>query len=82
MPSILHCLVIMGWLFEGLLEYRPISWLVAQLLARKDPELGSTLRTTGITTDIQFLPPGRNVIPSVATAHLSYRLLPCRSACL
>ena len=58
---------------------RPISWLLAQILSRRDAELGSALRTTAVTTEIELFPPGKNVIPSLGKAVISYRLSPCES---
>ena len=55
---------------------RPLSTLLSYVISRSDGDLSACVRTTGVLTDIELLPQGKNVIPSLARAHFNFRLLP------
>ena len=55
---------------------RPLSTALSYVISRRDGDLSACVRTTGVLTDIQLLPQGKNVIPSLARAHFNFRLLP------
>lgn len=56
--------------------FRPLSGLIARGLGMIGGELGAMTRSTVIATEAEFLPPGNNVIPSLARANFNFRLLP------
>jgi len=58
----------------------PLSSILARGLALIGGELGALTRSTVVTTEAEFLPPGNNVIPSLAKANFNFRLLPSQGS--